>query len=86
MTLMEIGFRLQEPLTPEQMGRLAQFANTYGMRRFALSENDTVLRFEYDASRLRNTQVEHVLRMAGIPVAERLTTYAPATPTSSFQI
>ena len=86
MTLLEIGFRLQDALTPEQMSRLAQFANTYGMRRFALSENDTILRFEYDASRLRNTQVEHVLRMAGIPVAERLTTYAPATATSSFQI
>ena len=86
MTLLEIGFRLQDPLTPEQMSRLAQFANTYGMRRFALSENGTILRFEYDASRLRNTQVEHVLRMAGIPVAERLTTYAPATATSSFQI
>ena len=86
MTLLEIGFRLQEPLAPEQMSRLAQFANTYGMRRFTLSENDTVLRFEYDASRLRNTQVEHVLRMAGIPVAERLTTYTPATATSSFQI
>lgn len=86
MTLLEIGFRLQDPLTPEQMGQLAQFANTYGMRRFSLSENDTILRFEYDASRLRSTQVEHVLRMAGIPVAERLTTYAPATPTSSFQI
>lgn len=86
MTLLEVGFRLQEPLTQEQMSRLGEFANTYGMRRFAWSENDSVLRFEYDASRLRATQVEHVLRMAGIPVAERLGTYAPATATSSFQI
>ena len=86
MTLLEVGFRLQEPLTQEQMSRLAEFANTYGMRRFEFSEENKVLRFEYDASRLRATQVEHVLRMAGIPVAERLASYAPATATSSFQI
>jgi hypothetical protein len=72
MTLVDIKFRLQSKLLPEQMTRLAEFANTYGLRRFELSEEDFMLRFEYDASRLRPTEVEHVLRMAGVPVLERV--------------
>lgn len=72
MTLVEIRFRLQSKLTAEQMSRLAEFANTYGLRRFDVTEDGNVLQFEYDASRLRPTQVEHVLRMASIPVLERV--------------
>ena len=72
MTLMQIRFRLQAKLTHEQMSKLAEFANTYGMRRFDVSEDGNVLQFDYDASRLRDTQVEHVLRMASIPVLERV--------------
>jgi hypothetical protein len=72
MTLMQIRFRLQAKLTHDQMSKLAEFANTYGMRRFDVSEDGNVLQFDYDASRLRDTQVEHVLRMASIPVLERV--------------
>lgn len=72
MTLVEIKFRLQTELTFEQMRELSVFANTYGLRRFSITNSGQVLEFEYDASRLRSTQVEHVLRMANIPVLEQV--------------
>jgi hypothetical protein len=72
MTLLEITYELQSPLSLEQMNRLGEFANTYGLRRFRVDEQQNRLTFEYDASRLRETQVAHVLGKAGIAVTRRV--------------
>jgi hypothetical protein len=72
MTLMEITYELQSPLQPEQLRALGSFANTYGLRRFRVDEQTNRLSFEYDASRLKETEVEHVLRQARIPVTRRV--------------
>jgi hypothetical protein len=72
MTLMEITYELQSSLQPEQLRALGSFANTYGLRRFRVDEKTNRLSFEYDASRLKETEVEHVLRQAKIPVLRRV--------------
>ncbi len=72
MTLVEVTYELQSPLKPEQLRALGQFANTYGLRRFHVDEQRSRLRFEYDASRLEETQVQQVLRQARIPVLRRV--------------
>lgn len=72
MTLLEIRYALQSPLTPEQLRNLSEFANTYGLRKFRLNGDKTELSFEYDASRLRETQVAHALAMAKIAVTKKL--------------
>jgi hypothetical protein len=72
MTLIEITYELQSQLQPEQLRALAAFANTYGLRRFRVDEAANRLSFEYDASRLKETEVEHVLRQAKIPVLQRV--------------
>lgn len=72
MTLMEITYELQSRLTAEQLSALGGFANTYGLRRFRIDEDANRLSFEYDASRLKETEVEHVLRAARIPVLRRV--------------
>ncbi|MGH9818298.1 MAG: hypothetical protein ACRD5F_11970 [Candidatus Acidiferrales bacterium] len=72
MTLLEITFQLQSPLKPAQLATLAGFANTYGLRKFRLDETNTRLTFEYDASRLKETQVANILRGAKIPVLAKL--------------
>jgi len=72
MTLVEITYELQSPLTEEQLRHLGQFANTYGLRSFRVDESKKQLSFEYDASRLRETQVAHVLGQARIAVARRV--------------
>ena len=72
MTLMEITYELQSPLQPDQLRALGGFANTYGLRRFRVHEETNRLTFEYDASRLKETEVEHVLREARIPVLRKV--------------
>ena len=68
MTLVEITFELQSPLTAKQMADLGEFANTYGLRRFRHDEGTNTVTFEYDASRLRQSQVVHALAGANIAV------------------
>ena len=68
MTFMTVTYELQKPLTAEQYRALGNFANTYGLQRFRFDEKTNYLHFDYDASRLRETVLEHVLREARIPV------------------
>ena len=72
MTLVEITYELQSPLTDDQLRHLGGFANTYGLRRFRLDDSKKQLSFEYDASRLRETQVAHALGQAKIAVSRRI--------------
>jgi hypothetical protein len=72
MTLVEITYELQSPLSQQQLERLGEFANTYGLRRFRVDEDKKHLAFEYDASRLRETQVAHVLGQASIAVTRKV--------------
>ena len=81
MTLMEITYELQSPLEPEHLRALGSFANTYGLRRFRVDEKNNRLSFEYDASRLRETEVAHVLREARIPVLRRVEPVATVSQT-----
>jgi hypothetical protein len=80
MTLLEVTYELQSPLSLEQLSRLGEFANTYGLRRFRVDEKKNQLTFEYDASRLRDTQVVHALGQAGIPIAKRIPVDQTADP------
>ena len=68
MTLVEVTFELQSPLTAKQMSDLGEFANTYGLRRFRHDDGTNQITFEYDASRLRQSQVVHALAGADIAV------------------
>lgn len=72
MTLLEVTYELRAPLKDAQLSTLAKFANTYGMRKFRLDETRTLLTFEYDASRLRESQVAHALGAAKISIARRI--------------
>jgi hypothetical protein len=72
MTLVEVTYELQSPLGSEELRRLGEFANTYGLRRFRVDDANRRLSFEYDASRLRETQVAHVLRVARIAVTRKV--------------
>ena len=71
MTLVEATYELQKPLTQEQLRALGTFANTYGLRRFRVDDNNR-LSFEYDASRLRDTEVIHVLHQLNIPATKKV--------------
>jgi hypothetical protein len=72
MTLMTVTYELQDRLNPAQFRTLGEFANTYGLHKFRYDETTNRLMFDYDASRLRETVVEHVLRQSRIPVLRRV--------------
>ena len=72
MTLVQVTYELQQPPTDQQLTDLGLFANTYGLRSFHYDEAKKLLSFDYDASRLRETQVEHVLGQAKIAIARRI--------------
>jgi hypothetical protein len=72
MTFMTVTYELQTKLKPEHFRALGQFANTYGLQKFRFDEKTNRLQFDYDASRLKETVVEHVLRRARIPVLRRV--------------
>ena len=80
MTLLEITYELHSPPSFEQLQRLGEFANTYGLRRFRVDEKQNRLTLEYDATRLRETQVAHVLGKAGISVVQKLGSAGTADP------
>jgi hypothetical protein len=72
MTLMTITYELQDRLKSDHFRALGEFANTYGIHKFHYDEKSNQLTVDYDASRLRETVVEHVLRRARIPVLRKL--------------
>lgn len=72
MTFLEATFELQSPLTAEQMRKLGAFANEYGLRRFRVDETKRLLTFEFDASRIREAQIVHILGQARIGVLRRV--------------
>jgi hypothetical protein len=72
MTQMTVTYELQTPLKPEHFRALGEFANTYGIHKFRYDEERNQLHMDYDASRLRETVVEHVLRQARIPVFRKV--------------
>jgi len=72
MTLVDVTYQLHQPLTQEQLRDLGLFANTYGLRTFRYDEAKNQLSFEYDASRLRETEVTHVLSQAKIVVSRKI--------------
>lgn len=75
---MTATYELQRPLKAQQFRELGRFANTYGLQSFSYDEKTNYLHFEYDASRLRDSVVEHVLREARIPVLRRVPPTQPA--------
>jgi hypothetical protein len=77
---MIVTYELQRPLRKEELRSLGQFANTYGLQRFHLDAEGRHLQFEYDASRLKETVVEAVLRAAKIAVIRKVTAAAPLAP------
>jgi hypothetical protein len=72
MTLVEVTYELQAPLRAEQLRALGEFANLYGLRCFRVDEERNQISFEYDASRLKETEVAQALRRARIAVGVRV--------------
>ena len=72
MTTIDVVFRYGATPTEGVMAAYGQLSDVYGIRRLQLKEADKTIRVEYDATRLNEAKVEHLLRSAGFDIVERL--------------
>jgi hypothetical protein len=78
MTYLEINYRYRGPLAAAQLKRLAELPGHYGILRVRVDETNQAARILFDASRLKESEVVHWVRRAGIPLTERITVDQPA--------
>ncbi|HUK43144.1 MAG TPA: hypothetical protein VLW48_01750 [Candidatus Bathyarchaeia archaeon] len=72
MTMLEVMFRYGMPPGEKEMSALGKMYDVYGIRRLQFDEGQRTIRIEYDATRLNEGAVEHLLRSAGVDVRERM--------------
>ena len=79
MTFLEVLYRYDGPLTAEQGKRVGALTGHYGILGVWLDEERRTARIRFDASRLKETEIVHWVRRAGLPLTER----APVNATSA---
>lgn len=68
MTKVQTQFRLRRPLDDSLLQAISDVHAIYGIQRVRVAPSLDRLFVEYDASRLRPSEVEAVLAEAGIPL------------------
>lgn len=72
MTYLEVHYRFRSQPAAPVLRRLADLRGYYGIARLSLDEERDQIRVEYDASRLKENDVLHLLRLAGLDVLEKV--------------
>jgi hypothetical protein len=67
MTKVQKHFRLERPLDEALMQQIADANSIYGIETIKIAPSREELIVEFDASRLRTSDVEAALQRAGIP-------------------
>ena len=77
MTYLEVRYRYAGPLTAAEWKRLGELPGHYGILRVHLDDAHGVARILFDASRLKETEVVHWVRRAGIPLTDKVALSPP---------
>lgn len=72
MTCLDVTYRFRGQLAAAVLRRLADLRGYYGIVQLHLNEAENQLRVEYDASRLKETDVQHLLRLTGVDITEKV--------------
>jgi len=72
VTLLEVVYRYGATPGEAELRAIDNVREVYGIRRISFSEKDHTVRVEFDASRLRETNVANLLRSAGLDLGEKL--------------
>lgn len=78
MTYLEVCYRFTGPLSAAQLRSLGELPGHYGILRVTLDEAQSIARLQFDASRLKESEVVHWVRRAGIPLTDKITVDQPA--------
>lgn len=72
MTALDVAFRYGRPPGDADLRALHAVREVYGVRRIRFDAGDTIVRVEYDASRLNQATVENLLRQTGLDLREKI--------------
>ena len=72
MTTVDVAFRYGTTPGEAELRALNTAREVYGIRKISFDKKESVLRVEYDATRMNEDTVAGLLRRAGIDVKERL--------------
>jgi hypothetical protein len=72
MTALDVAYRYGRPPGEQEMRALQAAREVYGVRRIRFQAQDSLVRVEYDASRLNQAMIEALLRQAGLDLQERI--------------
>ncbi len=85
MTQLDVLYRFGVAPSAAATLAMARVREVYGVRHLAVDERARTVRVEYDASRLKEAVIEHLLRRAGLDIVERvaLAVTPPAAPAAT---
>ncbi|HZR33707.1 MAG TPA: hypothetical protein VFA76_17820 [Terriglobales bacterium] len=72
MTQLEVVYRYGATPGEAELRAIDKVREVYGIRRISFSEKDHTVRVEFDASRLKETDVANLLRRGGLDLGEKL--------------
>ena len=72
MTTVDVVFRYGTAPGEAELRALNSAREVYGIRKISFDEKESLLRVEYDATRLNEDTVAALLRRAGIDLKEKL--------------
>ena len=66
MTQLDVCFRYGVPPGESEVRALSNAREVYGIRKISFDEKERTIRVEYDATRLKEKEVEAALKRAGV--------------------
>lgn len=72
MTQLEVSFRYGTAPGEAEMRALDNMRDVYGIRRLSFDRALSIIRVEFDASRLKEPAVASLLRRAGVDLREKV--------------
>ena len=72
MTAIEVAFKYAKKPGAAELRALDSVREVYGIRKLWFNEAESVVRLEYDRTRLNDDSVAKLLRQAGLDLTEKL--------------
>lgn len=70
MTTVDVSFRYDKPPREAEMRALGSIREVYGIRALRFDEKNKTIQVEFDATRLNESNVESLLRRAGLDLTD----------------
>jgi hypothetical protein len=72
MTTVDVVFKYGLPPTENEVRAISDAREVYGIRKISFNERERTVRVEFDATRLKETDVANLLRNAGLDIESKV--------------